>query len=107
MCSLLPSNSASRNLGSRNSFTGVDNWKPPKCLVTCDRVNCGVSVTLPTLHPVMSSACLLSVENFSQRISLIRKVRNTETKENGQKRPNNNNVIIKHSQGSLALSQGL
>ena len=55
----------------------------------------------------MSSACLLPVENFSQRISLIREVRNAETKENSQRRPNNNNVVIKHSQGPLVLSQGL
>ena len=55
----------------------------------------------------MSSACLLSVENFSQRISLIREVRYAETKENSQRRLNNNNVIIKHSQGPLVLSQGL
>ena len=30
----------------------------------------------------MFSACLLPVENFSQWISLIREVRNAETKEN-------------------------
>ena len=51
-------------------------------------------------HPhthTMSSACLLSVENFSQRISLIREVRNAETKGNSQKRLNNNNVVTKHS----------
>ena len=29
-------------------------------------------VLLPTTHPRMPSACLLSVENFSQRISLFR-----------------------------------
>ena len=29
-----------------------------------------------------SSACRLSVESFSQRISLIREIRNAETKEN-------------------------
>ena len=57
--------------------------------------------------PSMSSACLLSMENFSQRISLIREVRYAETKENSQRRLNNNNVIIKHSQGPLVLSQGL
>ena len=43
----------------------------------------------------MSSACLLPVENFNQRISLIREVRNAETKENSLRRLNNNNVIIK------------
>ena len=55
----------------------------------------------------MSCACLLPVENFSQRISLIREVRNAETKENSQRRLNNNNVVIKHSQGHLVFSQGL
>ena len=56
----------------------------------------------------MSSACLLPMENFSQRISLIRELRNVETKGNCQKRLNNkNNVGIKHSQGPLVLSQGL
>ena len=58
-------------------------------------------------HPARSSPCLLSVESFSQRISLIREVRYAETKENSQRRLNNNNVIIKHSQGPLVLSQGL
>ena len=39
-------------------------------------------------HPrPMSSACLLSVENFSQRI--IREVRNAETKEDSQRRLSN------------------
>ena len=54
----------------------------------------------------MSSACFLSVGNFSQRISLIREVRNVETKENSQRRLHNNNVT-KHSQGLSVLSQGL
>ena len=44
--------------------------------------------------PAVSSACLLPLENFSQRISLIREVRNAETKENSQKRLNNNNVVL-------------
>ena len=57
--------------------------------------------------PTMFSACLLSLQNFRQRISIVREVRNVETKENSQRRPNNNNVVIKHSQGPLALSQGL
>ena len=48
----------------------------------------------------------LSVENFRQRISLIREVRNAEAKENSQRRLNNN-AVIKHSQGPLVLSQGL
>ena len=55
----------------------------------------------------MSSACLLPAENFSQKISLIREVRNAETKENSQRRLNNNNAVIKHGQGPLVLSQGL
>ena len=57
--------------------------------------------------PTMSSAYLLPVENFNQKVSLIREVKNAETKENSLRRLNNNNVIIKHSQGPLALSQGL
>ena len=40
----------------------------------------------------MSSACLLPVENFSQRINLIREVRNAETNENSLRRLNNNHV---------------
>ena len=63
--------------------------------------------SLPTPPRPTSYACLFSVENFSQRISLIREIRNEETKENSQKRLNNNNVVIKHSQGPLVLSQGL
>ena len=55
------------------------------------------TATAPTPQHTMSSACLLSVENFSQRISLIREVRNAETKGNSQKRLNNNNVVTKHS----------
>ena len=55
----------------------------------------------------MSSVCLLPVENFSQKISLIREVRNAETKKNSQRRLSNNNVVIKNSQGPLVLSQGL
>ena len=52
----------------------------------------------------MSYACLLSVENISQRISLIKEIRHTETKENSPRRPSNNNVVIKHSQGPLVPS---
>ena len=59
----------------------------------------------PRLLP-MFSACLLPMENFSQKISLIREVRNAETKENSLRRLNNN-AVIKQSQGSLVLSQGL
>ena len=47
----------------------------------------------------MSSACLWYVENFSQRISLIRKMRK---QENSQRRTNNNNVFIKHIQGTFS-----
>ena len=61
----------------------------------------------PSLHHRMSSACLLSVELFGQRISLIREMRNTETKENSQRRPNNNTIVVKYSQGPLVPSQGL
>ena len=50
-----------------------------------------------SLPPIMFSAWLLPVENFSQWISLIREVRNAETKENSQRRLNNNSVVIKHS----------
>ena len=65
-------------------------------------------VVLAAPHlPSTFSACLLPVENFSQKISLIRKMRNAETKENSQKRLNNNNVVIKHSQGPSVVSQGL
>ena len=42
-------------------------------------------------------ACLLPA--FCERVRLIREVRNAETKENIQRRLNNNNVVIKHSQG--------
>ena len=55
----------------------------------------------------MPSAYLLLVENFSQRINLIREVRNAEAKENSLRRLNNNNVVIKHSQGRLVVSQRL
>ena len=57
--------------------------------------------------PPISSACLLPVENFSQKISLIREVRNAEIKENNQRNLNINNVVLKHSQGPLVLSEGL
>ena len=52
----------------------------------------------------MSSACLLSVKNCTQRISLIREMRTCRNKGK-QRRPNN--VVIKHSQGPLVSSQGL
>ena len=56
--------------------------------------------------PTGLSACHLPLENLSQRISLIREVRNAETKESSQRGPNNN-VVIKHSQAPLVPSQGL
>ena len=64
------------------------------------------SRTLRSLPP-MSSACLLSAEHFSQRISLSEKWEHVETKENSQRRPNNNSLVIKHSQGPLVPAQGL
>ena len=58
--------------------------------------------------PPMSSVCLLSVKkNFSQRINLIREVKNVERKENSQARQRNNTLAIKQSQGPLVLPQGL
>ena len=47
------------------------------------------------------------MENFSQRISLIRAVRNAEIKENNRKRLNDSDVVAKDSQGPLAPSRGL
>ena len=61
----------------------------------------------PMVLPHMSSDCLLSVENCGQIISLIREMRNAETKENRKRGPNNNKVVIKHSEGPLVPSQGL
>ena len=49
-------------------------WKRPWCWN-------GAGPYGPWPH-TMSSACLLPVENFSQRISVIREVRNVETKQN-------------------------
>ena len=40
-------------------------------------------------------------KNFSQRLSLIGEMRNAETRGNSQRKPNNNNVLIKNSQGPL------
>ena len=54
------------------------------------------------LAPTMPSACLLPAGSFTQILSLIREVRNAETKENSLRRLNNN-VVIKHSQGPLVL----
>ena len=54
----------------------------------------------------MSSACLLSVENLSGRISLIREESNAGKEENSGRRLNNN-VVIKRSQEPLGPSQEL
>lgn len=44
--------------------------------------------------------CLpFALENFSQRISLSREGRNGETKENSQKRLNNNNAALSTVEG--------
>ena len=56
--------------------------------------------------PIISSACLLSVENYSQRINLIKTSEKRENKGKHSKETNNN-VLIKHSQGPLVLSQEL
>ena len=65
----------------------------------------------PHPRPYPHELCLpLPVETFSQRTRLIREVRNTETKETSQKGLNNKhnlNIVTKHSQGPLVLSQGL
>ena len=42
----------------------------------------------------------------SKKINVIREVRNAETKENSQRTPNNNNILIEHSQGPLFPSLG-
>ena len=67
----------------------------------------GAGACSPQPHTTMSAACLLFVENFSQRTNLIREVRNAETKENNHRRLNSNKVVIKHPQGPFILSQGL
>ena len=57
--------------------------------------------------PPMSSAGLLSVENFSQRISLIREMRACRNKGKQSKETDNNNIVIKRSQEPLGPSQEL
>ena len=57
----------------------------------------------PLPHPC-HHVCLLPMENFGQRVSLIREVRNAEIKENSHRRLNNSNVVVKHSQGPLVPS---
>ena len=61
-----------------------------------------------TLPPATDHVLCLPfpVENFSQRVSLIREMRNAETKEKSQRRPTNNYIVIQDSQ-RLVLSQGL
>ena len=50
--------------------------------------------------------CLhFAVENFSQRIGLIRDMKTCRNKGK-QRRPNKNNVVTEHSQGPLVPSQG-
>ena len=61
----------------------------------------------PPTPPTQSSARLSLWKKLNQRISLIREVRNATTKENSQRRLNDNNVVIKNSQGLLVPSQGL
>ena len=48
--------------------------------------------SLPPAPPTLSSAWLWPVENFNQKISLIRKMRNAETKKNIQRRLNNDSL---------------
>ena len=43
-------------------------------------------------------------KTFSQRISLIREVRQCRNRGKHQRRPNNNSLVIKHSQGPLVPS---
>ena len=64
-------------------------------------------MVLDTHTPTMTFACLLSVENFCQRISLITEVRSVETKENSQRKLNNSYVIIKRSQGYSSFSRAM
>ena len=55
----------------------------------------------------ISAASLLSVENFRQRISLIREVKTSRNKGKQSKRPNNNSSVCEQSQGLLVPFQGL
>ena len=64
-------------------------------------------MVLDTHTLTMTFACLLSVENFCQRINLITEVRSVETKENSQRKLNNSYVIIKHSQGYSSFSRAI
>ena len=58
------------------------------------------SRTLWSFPPSLLPAFLLW-KNLSQKISLIREWEHAETKENSQRRSNDNNVVIKHSRGPL------
>ena len=58
----------------------------------------------PCCHPPCPLPAFCLWKKFNQKISLTREVRNAEAKENSQRRLNSNNVVIKHSQGSLILS---
>ena len=55
--------------------------------------------------------CVLSLPLVCGKLisknKFFREVRNAKTKENSQRRPNNNNAVIKHSQGPLVPFQGL
>ena len=66
---LCPADSAEAGMGNSISVSHLSEQDPVVLLTT-------------TMH----SVCLLSMENFSLRISLIREVRNVETKENSQRR---------------------
>ena len=57
----------------------------------------------PCLYPPSPTACPLPGFCLCKRISLIKEVWNAETKEDSQRRLNNNNVVIKHSQGPFVL----
>ena len=61
-----------------------------------------VFVSLPRLLPVF---CLW--KTLVKKISLTREVTNVETKENNQRRLNNNNAVLKHGQGLLVFFQEL
>ena len=49
----------------------------------------------------------MSIENFNQKLSLIRKVKNEETKENSKRRLNNNNVVLKHKELYSSFSRAI
>jgi len=57
----------------------------------------------PCLYPPSATARPLPGFCLWKRISLIKEVWNAETKEDSQRRLNNNNVVIKHSQGPFVL----